>query len=104
MIKAAGDRVIVCLTSLFNLIIYIGRVPNDWHLSYIIIPFKGKGDALSCGNYRGLELQEHAMKILKHILNTIIRKQVSIDNMQFGVMPGRGTTIAIFIFRQLQEK
>ena len=29
MIKAAGDGVIVCLTSLFNHIIYIGRVPND---------------------------------------------------------------------------
>ena len=34
MIKAARDGVIVCLTSLFNHIIYIGRVP-DCHLSYI---------------------------------------------------------------------
>ena len=50
MIKAAGDGVFVCLTSLFNHIIYIGRVPNHWHLSYIISFFKGKGDALSCGN------------------------------------------------------
>ena len=34
MIKAARDGVIVCLTSLFNHKIYIGRVP-DCHLSYI---------------------------------------------------------------------
>ena len=31
MIKAAGDGVIVCLTPLFSHIIYIGRVPDDWH-------------------------------------------------------------------------
>ena len=30
--------------------------------------------------------------------------QVSIDNMQFGFMPGKGTTDAIFIMRQVQEK
>ena len=44
------------------------------------------------------------MKILEHILNTIIWEQVSINNMQFGFMPGRGTTNAIFILWQQQEK
>ena len=29
---------------------------------------------------------------------------MSIDNMQFGFMPGKGTTEAIFIMRQVQEK
>ena len=32
------------------------------------------------------------------------KKKVSIDNMQFGFMPGKGTTDAIFIMRQVQEK
>ena len=31
------------------------------------------------------------------------QQQVRIDNMQFGLMPGRSTTDAIFIVRQLQE-
>ena len=44
------------------------------------------------------------MKILEHILNAIIWEQVSINNMQFGFMPGRGTTNAVFILRQQQEK
>ena len=61
IIKAAGDGVIVCLTLLFNQIIYIGRVPDDVHLSYITNLFKGKGDALSCENCRGYKLQEHVM-------------------------------------------
>ena len=30
--------------------------------------------------------------------------QVSIDNMQFGFMPGKGNTDAIFIMQQVQEK
>ena len=83
---------------------YIGRVPDDWHLSCIINLFKGNGDSLSCGNYKGIKLQEHVMKILEDILSTIIREQVSINNMQFGSIPVRGTTDAIFILRQLQEK
>ena len=29
---------------------------------------------------------------------------MSIDNIQFGFMPGKGTTDAIFIMRQVQEK
>ena len=106
-IKATGDGVIVYLASFFNrVIVYFTsrRVLDDWHLSYIINLFKGKGDALSYGNYTSLKLQEHETKILEHILNTIIWKQVSINNMQFGFMPDRGTTHAIFIFGQLQEK
>ena len=29
---------------------------------------------------------------------------MSIDNLQFGFMPGKGTPNAIFIMRQVQEK
>ena len=101
-LKAAVNVIIDCITSFFNHIVYEGRVPNDWHLSYIINLFKGKGNFLSCENYRGLKLQDHVRKVLEHVLNTIIWEQVFIDNMQFGFMPGRGTTDAIFILRQLQ--
>ena len=58
----------------------IGRVTDDWHLSYTIDVFEGKKDA-NCENYRGLKLQEDVMNILEHILNTIIWEQVSINNM-----------------------
>ena len=37
------------------------------------------------------------MKTLEHSLNTIIQEQVSIKNMQFSSMAGRGTTDIIFI-------
>ena len=44
------------------------------------------------------------MKLLERVLDSFIREMVDIDAMQFGFVPGRGTTDAIFIIRQLQEK
>ena len=44
------------------------------------------------------------MKVLERVLEKRIRCHVSIDNMQFSFMPGKGTTDAIFIMRQVQEK
>ena len=43
------------------------------------------------------------MKVLERVLEKRIRCEVSIDNMQFGFMPGKGTTDAIFIMREVQE-
>ena len=65
---------------------------------------KGKGDALNRGNYRGLKLIEQVMKVLECVVEGLIRQRVEIDKMQCGFMSGRGTTDAIFIERQLQEK
>ena len=44
------------------------------------------------------------MKILEKVLNRRIRNIVHIDNMQFGFSPGKGTTDAMFVIRQAQEK
>ena len=56
------------------------------------------------GKYRGLKLTEQVMKVLKRIVDGLIRQVVSTDDSQFGFVPGRGITDAIFVVRQLQEK
>ena len=44
------------------------------------------------------------MKMLEHVEEGLIRHRVEIDEMQCGFMLECGTTDAIFIVRQLQEK
>ena len=44
------------------------------------------------------------MKVIEWIADNLIRQMVTIDESQFGGVPGRGTSDAIFVIRQLQEK
>ena len=104
MMRAAGEMGTSMIHDLVAAIIRDGKVPSDWEQSFIVCLYKGKGDALERGNYRGLKLTEQVMKVLERIVDGLIRQLVSIDDSQFGFVPGRGTTDAIFVVRQLQEK
>ena len=53
-------------------------------MSNILNLFKGKGDILDRGNYRGLKLTEHVMKIRERIVDGLIREMIVIDEMQFA--------------------
>ena len=46
----------------------------------------------------------HTMKILEIIIDRKLREETSIGEEQFGLMPSRGTTDAIFAARQVMEK
>ena len=104
MLKAGDEHCFQLLADLANCIISENKIPDDWEQSFLISLYKGKGDVLDRGNYRGLKLLEQTLKVVERIVENLIRDQVSIDDMQFGFMPGRGTTDAIFILRQMQEK
>ena len=43
--------------------------------------YKGKGDALACGSYRGIKLVENAMKVLERVIEKRVRKIVKINGM-----------------------
>ena len=104
MLKAAGEAGLEKLRLLAEMVFSSGEIPNVWEESHILNRYKGKGEAQDRGNYRGLKLTDQVMKLLERALDSSIRKMVNIDDMQFGFVPCRGTTDAIFIFRQLQEK
>ena len=88
---------------LINNIVKEGYIPDDWRKSILVPVYKGKGDPLVCGSYRAIKLLEQPMKVLERVLEKRIICRMSIDNMQFGFMPGKGTTDAIFIMRQVKR-
>ena len=79
-------------------------MPEEWKTSVVVPIFKGKGDVMDCGAYRGVKLLEHTMKIVERVIEKRIRELVKVDDMQFGFMPGKGTTDALFILRRMQEE
>ena len=97
MLNASGSEGIRWMTTLFNKIISEEKIPEDW--SWMIPVYKGKGDALKCSSYRGINLLDHAMKVFERVLEKRIRSSIKIDDQQFEFRPGRGTTDVIFIVR-----
>ena len=104
MLKASGDTGVQLVADLPNDMIRNDTIPSDWENSFIIYIYKGRGDALIRGNYRGLKLLDHVLRGVQRMIEKTIREKLFIDDMQFGFMPGQGTNDAIFILRQLQEK
>ena len=104
IIRAAGDTGATMIHDLAMTIIRDDKVLADWEQSFSVCLYMGRVDALDRGNKRGLKLTDQAMKVIEKIANILIRQVVSIDESQFGYVPGGCTTDAIFVVRQLQEK
>ena len=100
MIRAAGDMGASMIRNLAAAIIRNGKVPFNWEQNFIVCLYKGKGDALEKANTAGSQADRAGHKNP----GEDIRQLVSIDDSQFGFVPGRGTIDAIFVVRQLQKK
>ncbi|KAK3574312.1 hypothetical protein QTP86_004345 [Hemibagrus guttatus] len=88
--KCLGEAAVEFLASLFN---------------RVLVPiFKNKGDVQSCSNYRGIKLMSHTMKLWERVVEARLRKVVEICEQQYGFMPRKSTTDAIFAMRILMEK
>ncbi|XP_047029963.1 uncharacterized protein LOC124637497 [Helicoverpa zea] len=51
------------LTLFFNKLLHEEVIPQEWCSSSLVPIFKNKGDVQDCGNYRGIKLMSHTMKI-----------------------------------------
>ena len=104
MLKASLPLSVDWMTDVCNGLLDGHGIPEAWKFSTSIPLYKGKGDPLVCGSYRTIKLLEHGMKVAERVLEKRLRTVVAVDAMQFGFMPGKSTTDAIFIVRQMQEK
>ena len=102
--KCMGKMGIEFLTRLFNRLLMGERMPEEWRRSVLIPIYKNKGNAQCCGNYRGIKLMSHTMKVWERIIETRLRDRVEISKQQYGFIPGKGTTDAMFALRMLMEK
>ena len=92
------------LTRLFSRLLVGERMPEEWRRSVLIPIYKNKGDAQCCGNYRGIKLISHTMKVWERIIEARLRDRVEIGEQQYGFIPGKETNDATFALRMLMEK
>ena len=104
MLKAVGEERVERLRKLAEAVFSSGMIPVDWEESFILNLYKAKDVALDHGNYRGLKLTDQVIKLLERVLDSSIHQMVNVEVKQLAFLPGRGTTDAIFIVRQLQKK
>lgn len=104
--KKCGEVGSKFLQILFNKILHGEPMPDDFRKSYVLPFYKNKGDARKCGNYRGIKLMCHTMKIWERIIiiDTRLKAQVSIHKNQCGFIGGKSTTDAVQAMRIVMEK
>ena len=75
-----------------------------WVLSIVVPIFKWKGDIRNCSCKRSVKDQEHGMKVVEKVLEKRLNRIVTVDVLQLGFIPERGTIDAVLILRRLQEE
>ena len=86
------------LTKLYNRTMESEMMPEEWRDSILIPIFKNKGD------YRGIKLISHSMKLWEREVERRLRSELTFSEQQYGFMPGKSTTDALFALRVLMEK
>ena len=102
--KCLGEIALEFLTKLYNRTMESERMPEEWRDSILIPIFKNKGDVQSCSNYRGIKLISHSMKLWERVVERRLRSELKFSEQQYGFMPGKSTTDALFALRVLMEK
>ena len=93
------------LHKIFSKVLSSSTTPMD-RSKMIINSIHKKGDKSNPENYRATALLSNPGKVFHKILLERIKDQTeeAIKETQFRFRPGRGTTDAIFVIRQLMEK
>ena len=65
---AIGNKGVEFLVNFFNRLLQGKKMPDEWRRSVLVPLYKSKGDIKKCGNYRGIKLMSHTMKLGERII------------------------------------
>ena len=88
-----GKMGIKILTRLFNRLLMGEWMPEEWRRSVLTPIYENKGDTQCCGNYRGIKLMSHTIKVWERIIQARLKDRVEISKQQYGFTTGKGTSI-----------
>ncbi|XP_047492907.1 uncharacterized protein LOC125041719 [Penaeus chinensis] len=71
--KVLGRTGVIILLEIFT-IMETEKIPDEWRESTLIPIFKNKGDIQDCGNYRGIKLMAHTLKMWESYREEIERE------------------------------
>ena len=98
MVMASGKFGVGVLKKLCQRVLDGKGMPEEWKTSFVVSTFKGKGDVMDCGAYRGVKLLEHAMKIAERVLEKRIRELVKVDDMQYLALCMGRARLMLYLF------
>ncbi|XP_076914081.1 uncharacterized protein LOC143572952 [Bidens hawaiensis] len=103
--KCLGEEGVMWLTTLFNTILKTEKMPDQWRSSVVVPIYKNKGDTQCCGNYRGIKLLSHTMKLWERVIDVRLRPETQVEMNQFGFVPGRSTraTATLYFLKNIQN-
>ena len=104
IISASAEVGVNVMVELCQRVLNGKGMPDESQTSVLVPIFKGKRNVKNCNTYREGKLLEHAMKIVERVLERRIRELANIDSLQYGCMPGKDTTDALFVVLRMQEK
>ena len=104
-IKYGGEILTKSITKLFNKILKMQQVPNDWKLTDTILLYK-KGDEHEITNYRPISLSPALAKLFSKAIEQRIRNKMNENqpNEQAGFRKSFSTSDHLQVINQLIEK
>ena len=87
LVKRLKEKGITWMTGVIRNIIKEG-IPQDWRESTTTPIYKQKGDPLDCGNYRGIKLLSHSLKLMERVIEARLREMVTIKKKPVWIPKG----------------
>jgi len=101
-IKYAHPSVVIVITTLFNILLDLGLVPDDFGVGVTtpIPKFKGIKKQLTADDFRGITICPVVSRVFEHcILNNLVKLQTSVR--QFGFKKKVSCNNALHMFRKV---